>query len=124
MLRNLKSPETYFQAAFRVQSPWTIKNADGMHPNEETIIKKECYIFDFAPMRALKQIADYSCKLNVNEPNSEKKVSEFINFSFLPVLAYDGSSMTEVDASGILDIVPFGNNNTFQGVGNPHCLLM
>ena len=29
MLRNLKSPETYFQAAFRVQSPWVISNPDG-----------------------------------------------------------------------------------------------
>ena len=110
MLRNLKSPETYFQAAFRVQSPWTIKNIDGLHPNQETIIKQECYIFDFAPNRALKQIADYSCRLNVNEPDSEKKVKEFIQF--LPVLAYDGSTMTEVDASGLLDIVLSGTTAT------------
>ena len=61
MLRNSSSPETYFQAAFRVQSPWTITNPDGLHPNDEEIIKKECYIFDFAPDRALRQIADYSC---------------------------------------------------------------
>ena len=33
MLRNLKSPETYFQAAFRVQSPWSIKNPNGDNPN-------------------------------------------------------------------------------------------
>jgi hypothetical protein len=110
MLRNLKSPETYFQSAFRVQSPWVIKNMDGLHPNDETIIKKECYIFDFAPNRALKQIADYSCRLNVYEPDSEKKVKEFI--SFLPVLAYDGSTMTEIDASGILDIVLSGTTAT------------
>lgn len=110
MLRNLKSPETYFQSAFRVQSPWTIKNIDGLHPNEETIIKKECYIFDFAPNRALKQLADYSCRLNTSEPDSEKKVKEFI--SFLPVLAYDGSTMTEIDASGILDIVLSGTTAT------------
>jgi hypothetical protein len=35
MLRNLKSPESYFQAAFRVQSPWSIKNPNGDNPNEE-----------------------------------------------------------------------------------------
>lgn len=29
MLRNLKSPETYFQAAFRVQSPWTVRTGSG-----------------------------------------------------------------------------------------------
>ncbi len=39
MLRNLKSPETYFQAAFRVQSPWSIKNPNGDNPNEEEILK-------------------------------------------------------------------------------------
>lgn len=110
MLRNLKSPETYFQAAFRIQSPWTIKNVDGLHPNEETIIKRECYIFDFAPSRALKQISDYSCALDVKESNTEKKVKEFINF--LPVLSYDGSTMTQIDASGILDTVLSGTTAT------------
>ena len=59
MLRNSSSPETYFQAAFRVQSPWTLKNPDGLSPNEELILKQECYVFDFAPDRALRQIADY-----------------------------------------------------------------
>jgi len=87
MLRNSSSPETYFQAAFRVQTPWTVKNPDSISPNREEIIKKECYVFDFAPDRALRQIADYSCRLNVSESNPEKKVEEFI--SFLPVLAYD-----------------------------------
>ncbi len=59
MLRNSSSPETYFQAAFRVQSPWTVANPDGTSPNQEQIIKEECYVFDFAPDRALRQIADY-----------------------------------------------------------------
>ncbi len=110
MLRNLTSPETYFQAAFRVQSPWTVKNPDGQSPNAEQIIKEECYVFDFAPNRALKQIADYSCRLNVNESNPEKKVEEFI--SFLPVLAYDGSSMKQIDAAGILDMAMSGTTAT------------
>src|SRR5207245_10874483 len=106
MLRNSSSPETYFQAAFRVQSPWTVRNPDGASPNEEQIIKEECYVFDFAPDRALRQIADYSCRLNINEANAEKKVEEFI--SFLPVLAYDGSSMKQIDAAGILDLAMSG----------------
>ena len=62
MLRNSSSPETYFQAAFRVQSPWTVRNPDGASPNREQVIKEECYVFDFAPDRALRQIADYSCR--------------------------------------------------------------
>ena len=110
MLRNSSSPETYFQAAFRVQSPWTVRNPDGESPNEEQIIKEECYVFDFAPDRALRQIADYSCRLNVNEANPEKKVEEFIRF--LPVLAYDGSSMKQIDAAGILDIAMSGTSAT------------
>lgn len=110
MLRNSSSPETYFQAAFRVQSPWTIFNSDDKSPNKEEILKQECYVFDFAPDRALRQIADYSCRLNVNESNPEKKVEEFIHF--LPVLAYDGSSMKQIDAAGILDMAMSGTTAT------------
>lgn len=106
MLRNLKSPETYFQAAFRVQSPWEVKNEEG----SRTIMKNECYVFDFALDRALRQISDYSCRLDINESNPEAKVGEFIKF--LPVLAYDGSSMKEVDAQDILDIALAGTSAT------------
>lgn len=106
MLRNLSSPETYFQAAFRVQSPWTMENEDG----SKEIMKKECYVFDFAIDRALRQIADYSCKLDVKEQNPEKKVAEFVNF--LPVLAYDGSKMTPVSAADILDMTMAGTSAT------------
>ena len=106
MLRNLKSPETYFQAAFRVQSPWTVKRDDG----STEIMKQECYVFDFALDRALRQVSDYSCRLNVDEGNPEKKVAEFINF--LPVLAYDGSTMKQVSAQDILDITMAGTSAT------------
>lgn len=106
MLRNLKSPETYFQAAFRVQSPWEVQSDDG----GKTIMKHECYVFDFALDRALRQISDYSCRLDINESNPEAKVGEFIKF--LPVLAYDGSTMKEVDAQDILDIALAGTSAT------------
>ncbi len=110
MLRNSSSPETYFQAAFRVQTPWVLRNPDDKSPNRTEIMKEECYVFDFAPDRALRQISDYSCRLNVEESNPEKKVEEFINF--LPVLAYDGSSMKQIDAAGILDIAMSGTSAT------------
>ena len=110
MLRNLSSPETYFQAAFRVQSPWEIDNPDGISPNKKEIIKENCYIFDFAPNRALKQISDYSCRLSTEDKNPEEKVEEFIKF--LPVLAYDGSTMKAIDATGILDISISGTSAT------------
>jgi hypothetical protein len=93
-----------------VQNPWVIRNPDGASPNEELILKEECYVFDFAPDRALRQIADYSCRLNVNEDDPEKKVEEFIRF--LPVLAYDGSSMKQIDAAGVLDMAMSGTTAT------------
>jgi len=110
MLRNLKSPETYFQAAFRVQSPWSIKNPNGDNPNEEEILKPVCFVFDFAPTRALHQLSEYGIGLSPNEPNPEHAVRDLV--SFLPVLAYDGANMTQIDAGGILDIALAGTSAT------------
>ncbi|MGD9729461.1 MAG: DEAD/DEAH box helicase family protein, partial [Nitrospiraceae bacterium] len=110
MLRNLKSPETYFQAAFRVQSPWSIKNPNGDDPNEEEILKPICFVFDFAPTRALRQISEYGIGLAPNEPNPENAVRDLV--SFLPVLAFDGANMTQIDAGGILDIAMAGTSAT------------
>lgn len=106
MLRNTTSPDTYFQAAFRVQSPWTAKDEHG----EEIILKPFCYVFDFAPNRALRQVQEYSCQLNVHESNPERKVEDFIKF--LPILAFDGSSMKEIDAAGVLDMAMSGTTAT------------
>jgi len=110
MLRNLKSPETYFQSAFRVQSPWSIKNPNGDDPKQEEILKPVCFVFDFAPTRALRQLSEYGIGLSPNEPNPEKAVEELV--SFLPVLAYDGANMTQIDAGGVLDIAMAGTSAT------------
>ena len=110
MLRNLKSPETYFQAAFRVQSPWSIKNPNGDNPNEEEVLKPVSFVFDFAPTRALRQLSEYGIGLAPNEANPENAVKELV--AFLPVLAYDGANMTQIDAAGILDIAMAGTSAT------------
>ena len=110
MLRNSASPETYFQAAFRVQTPWTAQNPDRTAPSQEVILKEECYVFDFAPDRALRQIADYGCRLNPQESNPETNVAEFVKF--LPVLAYDGSTMKEISAADVLDMALSGTSAT------------
>ncbi|MDD4349936.1 MAG: hypothetical protein PHF70_12580 [Opitutales bacterium] len=110
MLRNLKSPESYFQAAFRVQSPWSIKNPNGDDPSGEEILKPVCFVFDFAPTRALRQISEYGIGLSPNEANPENAVRDLV--SFLPVLAYDGANMTQIDAGGILDIAMAGTSAT------------
>lgn len=110
MLRNLKSPETYFQAAFRVQSPWSIANPEGDDPEAELVKKPICFVFDFAPTRALRQLSEYGIGLSPSEPNPEKAVADLV--SFLPVLAYDGANMTQIDAGGILDIAMAGTSAT------------
>ena len=110
MLRNLKSPETYFQSAFRAQSPWSIKNPNGDDPNEEEILKPVCFVFDFAPTRALRQLSEYGIGLSPSESNPENAVKDLV--SYLPVLAYDGANMTQVDAGGILDIAMAGTSAT------------
>jgi hypothetical protein len=116
------------QAAFRVQSPWSIKNPNGDNPNEEEILKPVCFVFDFAPTRALRQLADYGVGLSPNEPSPEKAVEDLI--SYLPVLAYDGSHMTQIgphrperDAAGVRASVrgsPGGSHAAF-GPSSPSC---
>ena len=109
MLRNCSSPETYFQTAFRVQSPWTATDKDD--PTKRTILKPTCYVFDFAPNRALREVVTYANQLDV-ESNKRitDKVDDFINF--LPILQFDGSSMKRVNATEILDFVDNGTSGT------------
>ena len=109
MLRNCSSPETYFQTAFRVQSPWTA--TDENDPTKRTILKPTCYVFDFAPNRALREVVTYANQLDVDSNRRiTDKVDEFINF--LPILQFDGSSMKRVDATEILDFVDNGTSGT------------
>ncbi len=109
MLRNCKSPETYFQTAFRVQSPWTATDKDD--PTKKTILKPTCYVFDFAPNRALREVVTYANQLDVDSNRRiTDKVNDFINF--LPILQFDGSSMKRVDATEILDFVDNGTSGT------------
>lgn len=110
MLRNLTSPESYFQAAFRVQSPWAIKNPEGDDPNREEILKPAGFVFDFAPTRALRQIAEYGTGLHPEARSPEHAVATLVNY--LPVLAYDGASMKEIDAGEVLDIAMSGTSAT------------
>jgi hypothetical protein len=67
-------------------------------------------VFDFAPTRALRQLSEYGIGLSPGEANPENAVRDLV--SFLPVLAYDGANMTQVDAGGILDIAMAGTSAT------------
>ena len=89
-----------------MQSPRTVNDESG----DEIVVKPECYVFDFAPNRALRQIADYGSRLATDETTPEQRVAELVGF--LPVLAYDGSSMRQLDAAAILDIATSGTSAT------------
>lgn len=93
-LRDVSSPENYFQTAFRAQTPFTDKVTKKM--------KEKCYIFDFSPNRALRLLTTYSEKLSADSllSTSEEKISEFIRY--LPVLKVVGNSMVSMDAREVL----------------------
>jgi len=110
MLRELKSPESYFQAAFRVQSSWVSKMINTVEGGEDDVIHKEhCYVLDFSPNRALRQIVDYATRLRteaVSERDDEVAIAEFMEF--LPVLSFDGYSMSQLHAADVIDYLTRG----------------
>lgn len=98
MLRSLKSPESYFQAAFRVQSPWAYRDAEG----NLDILKSACYVFEFDPNRALSLVAEYGSKLAATgDTTPSEAISELINH--LPIYGFMGGAMTQLDADAVLD---------------------
>ena len=110
MLRELKSPESYFQAAFRVQSPWATSMPDPVGGGTTQIVFKEhCYVLDFAPNRALTQVVDYATRLRADAASQQDKeaaVDEFMEF--LPVLSFDGYGMKRLSAADVIDYLTSG----------------
>ena len=99
VLRTLKSPESYFQAAFRVQSPWTTQHDDG----SVTINKNTCYVFDFDPNRALALIYQYGTKLATASVKTAPSdvIRELVDV--LPIFAFDGGQMAPVDVETVMN---------------------
>lgn len=110
MLRELKIPESYFQAAFRVQSPWVTSYIDTEMGGAKEIVQKErCFVLDFSPNRALRQIVDYATRLKseaVSEKDDEQAIAEFMEF--LPVLSFDGYAMSQLKAGDVIDYLTRG----------------
>jgi len=110
MLRELKSPETYFQEAFRVQSPWAYKQVNtAVGGEDEIVVKAHCYVLDFSPNRALRLIVEYATRLRPTtaaDTDEEAALAEFMEF--LPVLAFDGSTMRTVSAGEVIDYLTKG----------------
>lgn len=77
---------------------------------EDASQEPACFVFDFAPTRALRQLSEYGIGLSPNEGNPENAVKELV--SFLPVLAYNGAVMKQLDTGEILDIAMAGTSAT------------
>lgn len=83
----------YMQTIFRVQTPATINGR----------VKEDCYVFDFAPDRTLKVLAEtakISTKAGKQTSDDRKQLGDFINFC--PIIAYDGSQMKELNTEHML----------------------
>lgn len=88
------SASAYMQTIFRVQTPATINGK----------VKQECFVFDFAPDRTLKVIAEaakISAKAGKTTDSERAAMGEFLNFC--PIIAFDGSRMTDYDVNGMLE---------------------
>ena len=87
------SAANYLQTIFRVQSPC---NKDGK-------IKTCCYVFDFAPDRTLKMIAEsvaLSTKAGKANDSDKRIMGEFLNYC--PVISIDGTVMKKYDTNRLL----------------------
>lgn len=83
----------YMQTIFRVQSPATINGR----------IKENCYVFDFAPDRTLKVLAEtakISTKAGKTSSDDRTAMAEFLNFC--PVIGMEGSRMRKFDVDTML----------------------
>ena len=86
--------KAYMQTIFRVQSPYT--TIDGRR-------KENCYVFDFAPDRTLKVLAD-TAKVQTKKTATENdrvKLGEFLNFC--PVIGYNGTRMATYNVENMLE---------------------
>ena len=83
----------YLQTIFRVQTPANINGK----------IKEECFVFDFAPDRTLKMVAEsvqLSARAGANNAVSEVALGKFLNFC--PVISIDESNMKEYRVAELL----------------------
>lgn len=84
---------SYMQTIFRVQTPATINGR----------VKEQCYVFDFAPDRTLKVLAEtakISTKAGKTSGDDRRAMGEFLNFC--PVIGMEGSKMRKFDVDAML----------------------
>lgn len=101
------SAATYMQTIFRVQSPYNYKDADG-----NLQMKTKCYVFDFAPDRSIKMVAETAkfATLTQQERSSaqatsrEKDIQNMKDFlSFCPVISLEGGQMVKYEPERLFE---------------------
>ena len=107
MLSDMKSPETYFQTAFRSQSPYYAPSNDNKGIK---ILKDKCYLFDFSPFRSFRMVHEQTSSYKSHHKSKEEQIQEVLDL--LPVLSMDGSGMKELSAEDIIDFVHSGTTGT------------
>jgi hypothetical protein len=103
MLRTLNAAESYFQAAFRVQSPWAHRDAE----DNLTIHKPTCYVFEFDPNRALALVADYGARLGRDDGVTPREAIDEL-LGYLPIFAFSGGEMHRLDTTEVLNWATVG----------------
>jgi hypothetical protein len=101
MLTDTNSPEAYFQAAFRVQSPFVINNKT---------IKDIGFVFDFNPNRSLQLIKDYAIKLSDKRKSVKQAVAEIIDN--MDLISCQAGEILQLDPRSLLDIAIGGIEST------------
>lgn len=111
MLRSMKSPESYFQTAFRAQSPGYVFHGAGK--SETAVMKDTCFVFDFDPRRALTLASEYCYQLDRVTSGKDTtrgdlldRMGEFLDY--MPVLCHDNGMMLELDPGAAIDLATSG----------------
>jgi hypothetical protein len=101
MLTTLKAPESYFQAAFRVQSPWV---------EYGKIRKPECCVFEFDPNRGLSLVASYGSQVALNSKDQGVTQTSVLRelVTYLPIYSVADGQMEKLDAESLLEWVNTG----------------
>lgn len=108
MLRSMKSPESYFQTAFRAQSPGSVL----VNPKDGPVMKDTCFVFDFDPQRTLTLASEYCYELDRiggADPSKDDLMSRMQEFlSYMPVLCHDDGVMMELDPGAAIELATSG----------------
>ena len=87
------SAAQYMQTIFRVQTPYTNHGR----------MKEQCYVFDFAPDRTLRVLAEtakVSAKVGKQTEEDRRILGDFLNFC--PIISIEGSQMKAYDVNKMM----------------------